>query len=160
MAKRFIELKVNGEVHEVAVEPEDLLLNVLRNQLELTGAKYGCGLGRCGACIVLMDGAPVNSCLILAVQAEGREIVTIEGLGGEEGADSVQQAFIDHGAMQCGFCTPGMILSSKALLDRNPHPDEGEVREAIESNLCRCTGYAKIVEAVLSLSRAGKGERT
>jgi len=158
MTKQLIEMKVNGDALEVLVAPEDLLLNVLRNQLGLTGAKYGCGLGRCGSCIVLMDGEPVNSCLILAVAAEGKEITTIEGLWREQGPHPIQEAFIAHGAMQCGFCTPGMVLSSKALLNRNPHPDETEVREALESNLCRCTGYAKIVEAVMSLSHAGKGE--
>lgn len=152
MKKRIVELKVNGDTHEILVGQNALLLNVLRNQLGLTGAKYGCGLGRCGACMVLLDGWPVNSCLLLAVQVEGREIITVEGLADGNELHPVQQAFIEGGAIQCGYCTPGMVLAAKALLDQNPRPREEEVRDAIEGNLCRCTGYTKIVEAVLSLS--------
>jgi carbon-monoxide dehydrogenase small subunit len=157
MKKSLAKLRVNGEVQEIHVEHNALLLNVLRDQLGLTGAKYGCGLGKCGACTVLLDGVPVNSCLILAVQASGKEITTVEGLAETDRLHPVQQAFVEHGAMQCGFCTPGMVLSAKSLLDRNPHPGEGEVREAIEGNLCRCTGYTKVVEAILSLSKERPG---
>ena len=153
MEKKVIRLTVNGDVHEILVEQNALLLNVLRNELGLTGAKYGCGLGRCGACMVLLDGMPVNACLSLALQADGRDITTIEGLADGNDLHAVQQAFIEHGAMQCGFCTPGMVLSAKAFLDQNPQPSEEEVRDAIEGNLCRCTGYTKIVEAILSLSK-------
>ena len=153
MKKSIVRLNVNGETYELRVDHNALLLNVLRDQLGLTGAKYGCGLGKCGACTVLLDGAPVNACLILAVQVDGRKITTIEGLADSDRLHPVQQAFVEHGAMQCGFCTPGMVLAGKSLLDREPYPDEGEVREAIEGNLCRCTGYTKIVEAILSLSK-------
>jgi len=156
--KRVIDLRINGEVREVVVEPRTTLLHVLREELGLTGTKEGCSAGDCGACTVLMDGKPVSSCLVLAVEAEGKEITTIEGLGQNGRIHPLQQAFLDRHAVQCGFCTPGMILTSKALLDRNPLPTEGEVREAISGNLCRCTGYVKIVEAVLSA--AGKsGDR-
>lgn len=148
--KQIFELKVNGDFHEVIAEPSATLLEVLREQLELTGAKEGCGLGDCGACTVLMDGKEVHSCLILAVEAQGKDIITIEGLARDGKLDPLQQSFVEHGGMQCGFCTPGMIMASKALLDRNPNPTEAEVRKAISGNLCRCTGYAKIVESVLA----------
>jgi carbon-monoxide dehydrogenase small subunit len=150
MEKRLVQLRVNGEVHDVAVTPNETLVEVLRERLELTGTKVGCGEGACGTCTVLLDGKPVRSCLTLAVEAQGKEIVTIEGLaqGGE--LHPVQKAFIEHGAIQCGFCSPAMILTSKALLDENPHPTEEEVRRAISGVVCRCTGYAKIVEAVLA----------
>ncbi|HUS77411.1 MAG TPA: (2Fe-2S)-binding protein [Patescibacteria group bacterium] len=150
-----IVLKVNGEPREVYVEPGWTLLRVLREDLGLTGAKNGCGNGECGACTVIMDGKAVPSCLVLAVSAEGKEIETIEGLqkGGERHA--LQRAFIEHGAVQCGFCTPGMIMSAKALLDENPEPAEDAVREALQGNLCRCTGYKNIVEAVMSVSGRG-----
>ncbi len=144
---------MNGETHEIPVEAHTLLLNVLRNELGLTGTKYGCGLGECGACTVLVDGMPANSCLLLALQVKGREITTIEGLARGDRLHPVQEAFIQHGAMQCGFCTPGMVLSAKALLEENPTPSEEEAREAIAGNLCRCTGYRKIIEAILSLSK-------
>ena len=146
--KRRLNLKVNGRSEELLIEPNKTLLQVLREDLGLTGAKHGCGVGDCGSCTVLLDGKPVNSCLVLALQVEGREIVTIEGLaqGGE--LHPIQDAFIDHGAIQCGFCTPGMILTGKALLDVNPNPDRREIRRAISGNLCRCTGYQKIVEAL------------
>jgi carbon-monoxide dehydrogenase small subunit len=148
--KQVIELTINGEVREVLVEPRTTLLHVLREDLGLTGTKESCNAGDCGACTVLIDHKPIASCLTLAIEAQGKEILTIEGLDREGGLHPLQQAFIDHYAVQCGFCTPGMILSAKALLDRNPDPTEKEVREAISGNLCRCTGYVKIVEAVLA----------
>jgi carbon-monoxide dehydrogenase small subunit len=150
MEKRLIQLRVNGEVHDVAVTPNATLVEVLREGLELTGTKVGCGEGACGTCTVLLDGKPVRSCLTLAVEAQGKEIVTIEGLAKGAELHPVQKAFIEHGAIQCGFCSPAMILTSKALLDENPHPTEAEVRRAISGVVCRCTGYAKIVEAVLA----------
>jgi carbon-monoxide dehydrogenase small subunit len=150
MEKRLVHLTVNGEERDVFVAPNETLVEVLREDLELTGTKMGCGEGACGMCTVLIDGRPVRSCLTLAVEAQGRDIVTIEGLaeGGE--LHPVQKAFVEHGAIQCGFCSPAMILTSKALLDENPHPTEDEVRQAISGVVCRCTGYAKIVEAVLA----------
>lgn len=150
-SRRLIELKVNGESREVLVEPRTTLLQVLREDLGLTGTKQGCNTGDCGACTVLIDNHPVLSCLTLAIEAQGKEILTIEGLNQQGGLHPLQQSFIDHYAVQCGFCTPGMILSAKALLDRNSHPTEEEVREAISGNLCRCTGYVKIVEAILAV---------
>ncbi|MDQ7782366.1 MAG: (2Fe-2S)-binding protein [Desulfomonilaceae bacterium] len=146
--KTIIQMTVNGELVESAVEPNRTLLQFLREDLDLTGTKHGCGLGDCGACTVILDGKPVNSCLVLAVQAHGREVLTIEGLAENGNLHPIQQAFVDKGAIQCGFCTPGMILSAKALLDENPKPSELEIRTAISGNLCRCTGYQKIVEAV------------
>ena len=153
--KQEIKLKVNGAPYEVFVEPWKTLLDVLREEIGLTGVKSGCEEGECGACTVLVDGKAVNSCLMLAPQAQGKEIITIEGLEGEEGLHPLQQAFVEHFAVQCGFCTPGMILSAKALLDKNPHPTEEEVRVTLSGNLCRCTGYVKIVEAVLAVSKKG-----
>ncbi len=155
MMKQEIKLKVNGAIYPVYVEPWKSLLDVLRDDIGLTGVKLGCGAGDCGACTVLVDNKAVNSCLMLAPQAQGKEITTIEGLEGEEGLHPLQQAFVDYFAVQCGFCTPGMILSAKALLDKNPHPTEEEIRVSLSGNLCRCTGYVKIVEAVLSVSRKG-----
>jgi len=150
-----VHLKVNGLPYKAEVEPRRTLLEFIREDLELTGTKEGCGLGECGTCTVLLDGKPIKSCITLAVQANGREVTTIEGLEKEDGTlHPLQQAFIDHGAIQCGFCTPGMILTAKALLEENPWPTELEVRQAIAGNLCRCTGYQKIVEAILSI--AGK----
>jgi carbon-monoxide dehydrogenase small subunit len=151
-----IVLNVNGEALEVFVEPGWTLLRVLREELELTGAKLGCGDGECGACTVILDGNAVPSCLVLTTSAEGSEIETIEGLreGGE--LHPLQRALIEHGAVQCGFCTPGMIMSAKALLDENPNPTEDDVREALQANLCRCTGYKKVVEAVMSVA-GGEG---
>ncbi|MBI5439756.1 MAG: (2Fe-2S)-binding protein [Deltaproteobacteria bacterium] len=149
--KRYlINLRVNGDLYTVVVKANATLVNVLRNQLNLTGTKKGCELGDCGSCTVLLDGKPVDSCMILAVEADGREITTIEGVAPSGRLDALQQSFIDHAAVQCGYCTPGMILAAKALLTRNPHPTEREVREAISGNLCRCTGYVHIVEAVLA----------
>jgi len=150
-----IQLIVNGLPYKMEVEPRRTLLELIREDLELTGTKEGCGMGECGTCTVLLDGKPIKSCITLAVQANGREVTTIEGLESADGTlHPIQQAFIDHGAIQCGFCTPGMVLSAKALLDENPHPTDLEVRQAIAGNLCRCTGYQKIVEAILAV--AGK----
>ncbi len=148
--KTLIHLKVNGIEHELAVEPNRLLVDLLREELELTGTKKGCGTGECGACTIILNGKPVNSCLVLAVSADGGEILTIEGLKQEAGLHPIQQAFVEKGAIQCGFCSPGMILSSYSLLQKNPAPSEREIREALSGNLCRCTGYQKIVEAVQS----------
>ncbi|MBN1261781.1 MAG: (2Fe-2S)-binding protein [Anaerolineae bacterium] len=144
-----ITLTVNGEHYPIVVKSHHTLLKVLREQLGLTGTKVGCENGECGACTVLLDGEPVNSCLVLAIEADGREIQTVEGLSKDGHLHPLQEAFIAHNAVQCGFCTPGMLMSAKALLERNPHPDEQEVREALVGNLCRCTGYIRIVDAVL-----------
>jgi carbon-monoxide dehydrogenase small subunit len=149
--KKLIELKINGDIHEVAIDPRRTLVEVLRDDLDLTGTKESCGDGDCGACTVIMDGKTVNACLTLALEAQGKDIMTIEGLAQNGKLHPLQQAFIDHFAVQCGFCTPGMILSAKALLDKNPHPTEEEVRKGIAGNLCRCTGYTKIVEAILAV---------
>ncbi len=143
-----IELKINGEVKSVQVEKNWTLLYVLREVLDLTGAKCGCNTGDCGACKVIIDGEAVNSCLVLAPKAVGKDIWTIEGLSSGPELHPIQQAFIDAGAVQCGYCTPGMVMSAKALLDKNPDPSEEEIRAAISNNLCRCTGYVKIVEAI------------
>ena len=143
-----IKLKVNGEENAVPIEKNWTLLYVLRDVLDLTGAKCGCNTGDCGACKVIIDGEAVNSCLVLAVEADGGTVLTVEGLAGDE-LHPLQQAFLDVGAVQCGFCTPGMLLSAKALLDRNPHPDEAFIRKNIEGNICRCTGYDRIVQAIL-----------
>jgi carbon-monoxide dehydrogenase small subunit len=152
--KRYlISLQVNGDEHSLLVKGNAILTNVLREQLDLTGTKKGCELGDCGSCTVLLDGKPVDSCLVLAVEAEGHEITTIEGVSANGELDAIQESMINHAAVQCGYCTPGMVLSAKALLTRNPHPTEPEVREAIAGNLCRCTGYVHIVEAVLAASR-------
>ncbi len=155
-----IELTVNGDPGTVVVKANTLLVNVLRDQLGLTGTKRGCELGDCGSCTVLLDGEPVDSCLVLALEADGCEVVTVEGVAQNSQLDAVQQAFSDHAAVQCGFCIPGMVLSAKALLTRNPHPTEREVREAIAGNLCRCTGYVNIVKAVLSAAEGRKGGTT
>jgi carbon-monoxide dehydrogenase small subunit len=159
--KRLITLIVNGENHEVAVEPGTILLDVLRGELGLTGTKLACDYGNCGSCTVLIDGKAVLSCLTLAIDAQGKDIITVEGLAQNGRLHPLQQSFVEHGAIQCGFCTPGMLLSAKALLDQNPHPDEAEVKEAISGNLCRCTGYHKIVDAILDVAEGGKqrGER-
>ncbi len=146
--KRPILLRINGDVHEVIVYAHKTLLEVLREDLGLTGAKESCGEGACGSCTVLLDGLPVRSCLLLAAEAEGRDITTIEGLASQGKLHPVQEAFVEHHAIQCGFCGPGMILTAKSLLDHNADPSEEEIRHAISGNVCRCTGYAKIVEAV------------
>lgn len=151
--QQLIKLRVNGVTYEATIEPRQTLLEILRGNLGLTGAKKACDTGDCGACTVIMDGKPVVSCLVLAVEAQGKDILTIEGLAKNGQLHPIQQAFVDRGAIQCGFCTPGMILSAKALLDRNPKPTEDEVKAAIVGNLCRCTGYAKIVEAILAASQ-------
>ena len=150
--KSLIHMTINNKEYEVAVQPNQTLVDLLRYELRLTGTKKGCGTGDCGSCTVIMDGKPVNSCLVLAVQANGRKITTIEGLESEEGLHPLQKAFTEKGAIQCGFCSPGMILSSKSLLDKNPKPTEEEIRRAISGNLCRCTGYQKIVDAVKSVT--------
>ena len=147
--KREITLNVNGIPREVIVDPSQTLLDVLRDYLDLTGAKESCDrLGECGSCTVLVNGKSVLSCLTLACDVEGKEILTIEGLSKGETLDPIQEAFIEHGAVQCGFCTPGMIMNLKGFLEENPEPTNHEIRDAIRGNLCRCTGYAKIVEAV------------
>jgi len=158
MREHEITLHVNGVEHRLWVPAHRSLIQVLREDLALTGAKHGCGVGDCGACTVLMDGRPVNSCLVLAVQADGHEILTIEGLARGSRLAPLQESFVEKGAIQCGFCTPGMILSAKALLDRVPNPEEPEVRNALAGNLCRCTGYQKIVEAVLDAAAKTREE--
>jgi carbon-monoxide dehydrogenase small subunit len=150
--KRLITLTVNGRMHELAVAPNRTLVDLIRCDLGLTGTKKGCEVGDCGTCTVIMDGKPVNSCLVLAVEANGRDILTIEGMETNEGLHPIQRSFVEKGAIQCGFCSPGMLLSAKSLLDRNPKPDEREIRTAISGNLCRCTGYQKIVEAIKDAS--------
>ncbi|MBP1748529.1 MAG: aerobic-type carbon monoxide dehydrogenase, small subunit CoxS/CutS-like protein [Deltaproteobacteria bacterium] len=156
MTKKLIMLNVNNTPYEIAAEPNRTLAQVLREDLNLPGTKIGCGMGDCGACTVIMNGRPVNSCLVLAVQANGAEITTIEGVADGQNLHPIQESFVNNGAIQCGFCTPGMILSAKSLLAKNPSPTEAEIRTAISGNLCRCTGYQKIVEAVQEASRAMK----
>jgi aerobic carbon-monoxide dehydrogenase small subunit len=151
--KRLMTLTVNGTSYEVAIEPQQSLLQLLREELHLTGTKEGCSEGECGACTVLLDGKTVDSCLIFALEAQGRDVMTIEGLAQGDQLHPVQKAFAEYGAVQCGFCTPGMILAAKALLDSNPHPTEMEIRQGISGNLCRCTGYVKIVEAIQAAAR-------
>lgn len=153
--KRIIELNVNGEVHEIAVQPWRLLVDVLRDDLRLTGTKRACGQGACGVCTVIMDGRAILSCLTLAVECEGHAITTIEALEGSDGLHPLQQSFIDHGAVQCGFCTPGVIMTAKALLDDNPHPDDETIKEALAGTYCRCTGHIKTVEAVRHIAQPG-----
>ena len=155
--KKTIQLTINGEPVEAAVSTNQTLVQFLRDDMGLTGTKHGCGLGDCGACTVLMDGKAVNSCLVLAIQADGTDILTIEGLAENGKLHPLQQAFVDNGAIQCGFCTPGMILSAKALLDEKPNPSELEIRTAISGNLCRCTGYQKIVQAVDEAAKVIRG---
>jgi carbon-monoxide dehydrogenase small subunit len=159
MMRRYpLDLTVNGESYRLEIKPNRVLLDVLREDLELTGTKKGCGLGKCGACTVLLDGRPVHSCLMLALHADGRQITTIEGVAGED-PHPLQRAFAEKGAVQCGFCTPGMINTAKALLDMNPHPDEEQIKLAISGNLCRCTGYNQIVAAVKACVRPTLEER-
>jgi carbon-monoxide dehydrogenase small subunit len=150
--KKTISLKVNDREYDLVIPVNRTLAQVLRENLKLTGTKQGCEMGDCGSCTVLLDGQPVNSCLVLAVEAEGHEILTIEGLSEEGKLHPLQRAFVEHGGIQCGFCSPGMILSAKALLDKNPSPGPGEIREALSGNLCRCTGYQKIVDAIQSVT--------
>jgi len=148
---RFI---LNGKTHSLQVDTRMLLVDFLRDSLGLLGTKVGCGIGECGACTVLLDGEPVNSCLILAITIDDRQVLTVEGLTASDELSGLQQSFIDVGAVQCGFCTPGMLLAAKALLDRNPSPSEQEIRKAISGNLCRCTGYEKIVRAIEQVARS------
>jgi carbon-monoxide dehydrogenase small subunit len=150
-AKQILRMKVNGKPVEVLVEPMWTLLRVLREELRLTGTKKGCGQGDCGVCTVIMNGRAVNACLVLALQVEGKEIETVEGLGTEEKLHPLQAGFIKHGAVQCGFCTPGMLMSAAALLRQSPHPTEEEIKRGISGNLCRCTGYVKIIKAIRSV---------
>jgi carbon-monoxide dehydrogenase small subunit len=156
MKKCLITLRVNGEDYKIETYPNRILLDVLRQDLQLTGTKEGCGEGACGYCTVLLDGVPVRSCLLLAVEAQGKEITTVEGLSSGAKLHPVQEAFVEHHAIQCGFCSPGMILTASALLKSNPNPTDTEIRKAIAGNVCRCTGYAKIIEAVKSLSDKGR----
>ena len=155
--KRIVELTVNGQSYELAVEPHTTLLEALRDQLGLTGSKEACGTGECGSCTVLLGGRPVLGCLTLALDCHRSEVVTIEGLAKGQELSLVQQAFHENGAIQCGFCTPGMILSTTALLEQNPNPSEREIKKALEGNLCRCTGYNKIILAVQKAAAASSG---
>jgi aerobic-type carbon monoxide dehydrogenase small subunit (CoxS/CutS family) len=148
----LINLKINGESYQLNVKPNVLLLDLIREQIGLTGTKRGCGAGECGACTVLLEGRPINSCLILAIEANEKNVITIEGLAKDGQLHPMQEAFIEEGAVQCGFCTPGMLLSAKALLDVNSNPKEEEIKKAIAGNLCRCTGYTKIIKAIISAS--------
>lgn len=148
MALHRITLTVNGELEQVDISSHWTLLQMLREKLAFTGTKNGCAAGECGACTVLMDGEPVNSCMVLAVECDGSQIITVEGLAHDGVLDPLQETLIEHGGVQCGFCTPGMLISARALLDRNPDPSEDDIREALVGNLCRCTGYLRIVDAV------------
>ena len=158
MKSRTIKFVLNGESCELQVKPWRTLLEMIREDLNLTGTKEGCGHGECGSCTVLMGGKTVNSCLVPAAEADGQEILTIEGLSEAGNLHPIQEAFVERAGMQCGFCTPGMIISAKALLDRNPDPSEKEIREAIAGNFCRCTGYTKIVESIDAAARALREE--
>lgn len=155
MDEHAIRVIVNGEAEDLLVPPNMTLLHLVRDTLGLTGTKNGCEAGECGACTVLLDGEPVNSCLVLAVEADGHEVVTVEGLARSGRLSSLQEAFVEDNAVQCGFCTPGMLVSADALLRRNSHPTEPEIREALVGNLCRCTGYVRIVRAIQDVARRG-----
>ncbi len=155
MTIHTITVKVNDSSEYVDVPSNMTLLQMLREKLALTGTKNGCAAGECGACTVLLDGEPVNSCMTLAVEVNGREVTTVEGLASEERLSALQEAFVEHGALQCGFCTPGVLISAHALLERNPHPTDDEVRDALVGNLCRCTGYLRIVQAVQAAADKG-----
>ncbi|MCZ6892039.1 MAG: (2Fe-2S)-binding protein [Chloroflexi bacterium] len=155
--KRRIELTVNGQDYEIEVEPSKLLLHALREEIGLTGTKEGCSIGVCGACSVMVDGRLASSCLTLAIANDGKSITTIEGMVADGELDPLQQAFIDYGGSQCGFCTPGQIVAAKALLEANPHPSEDEVREWMSGNLCRCTGYYKFLESVMAVVKQHEG---
>ena len=155
-----VTIKINGVERKASVPAETTLLKALREEWDLTGTKLGCDVGDCGACTVLLDGVSVNACLVLAVQADGRQVTTIEGLGDADNLHPLQKALEEHASLQCGFCGPGMIISAKALLDGNPHPSTDQVRDALAGNLCRCTGYTKIIEAVIEVSQdMGAGAR-
>lgn len=153
-----INLRVNGSEYSIEINEDQRLIDILRDKLRLTGTKEGCGEGECGACTVIMEGKTVNSCMVMAFQAAGKEIITIEGIEFEKGLHPIQQAFLDEGAIQCGFCIPGMVLSAKAILDQKPSPTRKEIREGISGNLCRCTGYNKIVDAIETASKYLRGE--
>ncbi len=153
-----VTLIVNGDSRTASVPPEMTLLMLLREQFNLTGAKLGCDVGDCGACTVIVDGKPVNACLMLAVQADGRSVLTIEGLATQDQLHPIQKTFEDQASLQCGFCGPGVILSAKALLDKNPDPSTQEIRDALSGNLCRCTGYTKMIEAIQEAARVLRGE--
>ncbi len=159
MSTKTLKFTLNGEPTEVDISPSDLLVDVLRNKLGLTGTKIGCGMGECGACTVILDGLAVDSCLVPAMKAMGANVETIEGVGNADKFHPVQETFMDLGAIQCGYCTPGMIMSSKALLDKNIDPTKEEIREAIAGNICRCTGYVKIEEAVSAAAKVLKGDK-
>jgi carbon-monoxide dehydrogenase small subunit len=146
--KKNINLKVNGKSYAIQVDSKDMLVDVIRDKVGLTGTKEGCGTGECGACTVLINGEPVNSCLYLAIRAEGKDILTIEGLGNPASLHPLQQAFVENGAVQCGFCAPGMLLSAHALLVKNPNPSELEIRKGISGNICRCSGYVKVIKSI------------
>jgi carbon-monoxide dehydrogenase small subunit len=152
-----ITIRVNGKQKIFDVEPNTLLLNLVRDGMQLTGAKYGCGVGECGACTVLLDGESVLACMVLAVDADGRNVETVEGLGEYDSLNPIQEAYLEEGAVQCGFCTPGFIMSTKALLSEKPQPTETEIREYLKGNMCRCTGYVNIVRAVQSAAAKMKG---
>jgi carbon-monoxide dehydrogenase small subunit len=152
-----ITIKVNGKPRNFDVEPNTLLLNLIRENMMLTGAKYGCGIGECGACTVLLDSESVLACMILAVDADGRNVETIEGLGEYDSLHPIQETYLEEGAVQCGFCTPGFVMSTKSLLSENPQPTETEIREYLKGNMCRCTGYVNIVKAVQSAAAKMKG---
>lgn len=159
MGKEILKFKLNGEEVEVLVSPDDMLLDILRDTFNFIGTKKGCGKGECGACTVIMNGNAVNSCMVPAMKAMDKEIQTIEGIGTPENLHPLQETFIEKGAIQCGFCTPGMIMSSKALLDKNLSPTRDEIKEAISGNICRCTGYVKIEEAILSAANRIKSQK-
>lgn len=157
MSRSILTLRVNGEEREALVQPYQTLLEVLREELNLTGAKEGCSTGDCGCCTVTLDGRPVTSCLVLALQAQGREVKTVEGLGEDGELDPIQDAFVRHGGLQCGFCIPGALVMARAVLDENPHPSEEELRWGLAGNLCRCTGYTKWIEAIEEVVAASPG---
>jgi carbon-monoxide dehydrogenase small subunit len=157
MQEKKIRFVLNGESFEQSVPPWRTLLEMIREDLKLTGAKEACGQGECGACTVIMGGKSVNSCLVPAVEADGQEILTVEGLTGKDTLHPIQEAFVEHAGMQCGFCTPGMIMSARFLLDRTPRPNRAEIEEGIAGNFCRCTGYTKIVESISAAAEAMKG---
>ena len=155
MTTQTITVTVNGSRERLDVPANMTLLQMLREKLALTGTKNGCEAGECGACTVLVDGEPMNSCMVLAVEADGREVVTVEGLASEGQLSRLQEAFMEHNALQCGFCTPGMLLSAHALLQRCPHPSEDQIKEALVGNLCRCTGYVRIIDAIDAAAKGG-----